>query len=206
MPKMPRVGLDFDNTIVSYEGVFKQVALEKGLIDEGVGAAKDDVRRFFRSSGREHEWTRLQGEVYGANMHVARLYDGVRDTLQNLIDKGFDFRVVSHKTRHPFLGPKYDLHGAALGFLVQQNLVSGDDALIESSKVFFELTIEEKLARISSEGCTHFLDDLPEVLNHRAFPKGVTPLLFDPHGVHEAQRHLSRVHSWRDLPHRLAEG
>ena len=200
------LGLDFDNTIVSYEGVFHRAALDKGLISADVGHSKDDVRGFLRASGREDEWTALQGEVYGARMDLASLYEGVADTIQELSGHGIDFRVISHKTLHPFLGPQYDLHEAARRFLAQQKLDSGNGPLFAPSKVFFELTIEEKLARIEAEGCTHFLDDLPEVLNHPRFPDGVTPLLFDPLGIHKAQRQIARVGSWRNLPTILSPG
>ena len=36
---------------------------------------------------------------------------------------------------------------------------------INKNNVFFEPTIEEKVKRIESIGCTHFIDDLPRVLN-----------------------------------------
>ena len=38
---------------------------------------------------------------------------------------------------------------------------------------FSSSTLAEKLQRIAQQGCTHFLDDLPELLAEPGFPAGV---------------------------------
>ena len=43
--------------------------------------------------------------------------------------------------------------------------------LIEPDHVFFELTKEEKIARVANIGCDYFIDDLPEILLMPGFPK-----------------------------------
>jgi hypothetical protein len=194
------LGLDFDNTIVTYDGVFHRVASEKGLIPAHTGRGKDEVRDYLRSISREDDWTSLQGEIYGARMELAAIYEGCIETIRELSDKGLRLRIISHKTRFPFLGPRYDLHEAARGFLAQQGMAGTKAAILLPTEVFFELTIEDKLARIEAEQCTVFLDDLPEILNHPKFPKNVRRLLFDPQDKHMGQRGLKRVRSWRELP------
>jgi len=194
------LGLDFDNTIVTYDGVFHRVASEKGLIPAHTGRGKDEVRDYLRSISREDDWTSLQGEIYGARMELAAIYEGCIETIRELSDKGLRLRIISHKTRFPFLGPRYDLHEAARGFLAQQGMAGTKPAILLPTEVFFELTIEDKLARIEAEQCTVFLDDLPEILNHPKFPKNVRRLLFDPQDKHMGQRGLERVRSWRELP------
>lgn len=200
------LGIDFDNTLVSYDGVFHRVASDHGLITPDIGRGKDDVRKFLRAVDREDDWTALQGEVYGARMHLASLYDGALDTIRKLIAEGIKVRIISHKTKFPFRGPRHDLHEAARGFLAAQGIAGGPGALLGPRDVFFELTIEDKLARIAHEKCTAFIDDLPEILAHPAFPGHVQPLLFDPQDVHRTQAHLARVRSWRDVPQALAQG
>jgi hypothetical protein len=198
------LGLDFDNTIVTYDGVFHRVAREKGLIPANIGRSKDEVRDYLRSVGREDDWTSLQGEIYGARMELAAIYEGGTETIRGLSASGMKLRIISHKTKFPFLGPRYDLHEAARGFLVQQGMIGARPAILQPSDVFFELTIEDKLARIEAEKCAIFLDDLPEILNHPKFPKNVRRLLFDPQDMHMGQRHLERIRAWRELPSLLA--
>jgi hypothetical protein len=198
------LGIDFDNTIVTYDGVFHRVASEKDLIPAQTGRSKDEVRDYLRSIGREDDWTSLQGEIYGARMELAAVYEGGIETIRELSEKGLKLRIISHKTRFPFLGPRYDLHEAARGFLAQHGMAGTTAAILQPSEVFFELTIEDKLARIEAEKCTVFLDDLPEILNHPKFPKNVRRLLFDPQDMHMGQRALERVRSWREIPSLLA--
>ena len=45
------VGVDFDNTIVSYDALFWNVALEKKLIPESVPPVKNAVRDHLRAAG-----------------------------------------------------------------------------------------------------------------------------------------------------------
>lgn len=200
------LGIDFDNTLVSYDGVFHRVASDQGLIAPDIGRGKDDVRGFLRSAGREDDWTALQGEVYGAQMHLASLHEGAAAAIRKLMASGARIRIISHKTKFPFKGPRYDLHEAARGFLASRGIAGGADALLELSNVFFELTIEEKLERIASEKCSVFIDDLPEILAHPGFPDHVRPLLFDPQDIHAAHGRLERVRSWRDVERVLSRG
>jgi hypothetical protein len=93
---------------------------------------------------------------------------------------GITVNIISHKTRHPFIGEPYDLHAAAQDWLVRQGFLSPDGAGLSSDQIFFELTKSAKLARIAACGCTHFIDDLPEILNDAAFPANTAQLLFAP--------------------------
>ena len=108
-----RVGIDFDNTIVNYDTLFHKVALEQGVIPKTLAASKLAVRDHLRAIDKEHVWTEMQGYVYGARMEEAAMYPGVLDFLRWANLQGIGLAIVSHKTRHPFIGPKYDLHAAA---------------------------------------------------------------------------------------------
>lgn len=66
-------------------------------------------------------------------------------------------------------------------------------------KVFFELTKEKKLKRIIKQGCTHFIDDLPEFLSEKDFPKQTSPILFDPNGKYKNTDSFERVSSWHEI-------
>lgn len=65
--------------------------------------------------------------------------------------------------------------------------------------MLFLASREEKLARIAALGCTHFLDDLPEVLLAPGFPAGTAPILFAPGGAPAGAAALRSVRSWAEL-------
>lgn len=180
-----RIGLDFDNTIVSYDALFHKVAREKDLVPPDIPANKVAVRDYLRRIGREEAWTEMQGYVYGTRLDEALVYTGMIEFLRWTGQVGHDLAIVSHKTRHPFLGPKYDLHAAARGW-VERHLCADGSALVPADKVFFELTKEEKLARIGTIGCDVFIDDLPEILQADGFPATTRRVLFDPECHHTA--------------------
>lgn len=178
-----RIGIDFDNTIVSYDALFHKVALEQALIPADTPVNKVAVRDFLRRIGREPVWTELQGYVYGARMEEAFAYDGVVDFMLAARAGGHDVFIISHKTRHPFAGPAYDLHSAASAWIEQQ-LVTPTGRILPKDHVFFELTKAEKIARIARCNCDHFIDDLPEILGAEGFPENTARLLFDPESQH----------------------
>src|SRR5207249_3156801 len=113
------------------------------------------------------------GYVYGACMAEATPFPGA---LEFFARHRVEMYIISHKTRQPFLGNRYDLHASALEWLKSKGL-AGD-------RVFLELTKDAKLNRIRDIGCTHFIDDLPEFLAEPTFPTTVERILFDPNSQH----------------------
>jgi len=100
-----RIGLDFDNTIVNYDRIFHTVALEQGVIPTDLPANKTAVRDYLRSIDQEDRWTEMQGYVYGARMSEAEAYPGALDFIQRAQAAGHTLAIVSHKTKHNYLGP-----------------------------------------------------------------------------------------------------
>lgn len=197
------LGLDFDNTIVSYDEVFHRVAVEGGHVPAGLPASKEAVRDFLRNAGTEDAWTEMQGTVYGSRMAEARAFDGALETISSIKAQGHRVVIVSHKTRFPFLGERHDLHAAARRWLDAHGFFDPQGLGFQASDVFFELTKEEKLARIARESCTHFVDDLPEILSHPLFPPGVEKLLFAPASA-TGRGGLTSVSKWPEIPLWLA--
>jgi hypothetical protein len=191
------IGLDFDNTVVSYDALFHKVALEGRWITAAVPISKVSVRDHLRAIGQESVWTEMQGYVYGARMDEAVVYPGVVECLVWARANGIPVSIVSHKTRHPFLGKQYDLHSAARHWI---NLFLSDAAgpLVPADRVYFEPTKETKLQRIADVGCTVYVDDLPEILLAKGFPNATTKLLFDPDSHHRAHD-LHRLPHWTDV-------
>lgn len=173
------IGLDFDNTIVSYDALFCRIARERRLIPQEFPANKKAVRDHLRATGREEIWTEMQGEVYGGRIGEAEIMPGVANFILACRENDIGLRIISHKTRFPYLGTQYDLHAAARGWLAQHGFFDVLDFGV-AEEIFFELTKEAKLARIKTSGCTDFIDDLCEILSDPAFPSGVRRYHFDP--------------------------
>jgi hypothetical protein len=196
-----RIGIDFDNTIVCYDGVFHAAALERGLIPDHLRRDKNSVRDHLNGAGRADDFTELQGHVYGTRMDLAAPYPGFADFVTAASKAGHELFIVSHKTAHPIRGPKHDLHAAARGFLRARGLI-GETSPIDPAHVFFELTKEAKAARIETLRCNAFIDDLPEIFALPGFPKGVRCILFDPECQFAAiarQRQLHCCSSWTEI-------
>lgn len=189
------VGLDFDNTIVSYDVLFYKIAREWDCIPEETLREKNAVRDYLRLVGKEDVWTRMQGYVYGARMAEAEAYPGFFSFLDALGRSGHRAAIVSHKTKYPFIGEKYDLHAAA-GAWIQNHLLAGSYPALQASGIFFELTKEDKLNRIANQLCDLFIDDLPEILLSESFPAGVERILFDPADSQNDHPNYLRCNSW----------
>src|SRR6202171_5964771 len=101
-----RTGIDFDNTIACYDGVFHAAALEKGLIPADLSRDKNSVRDHLNGSGRSDDFTELQGYVYGARMELVSPYPGFTEFAEAERYAGHTLFIISHKTKHPILGPK----------------------------------------------------------------------------------------------------
>ncbi|MGH6776927.1 MAG: hypothetical protein ACRECL_02790, partial [Bradyrhizobium sp.] len=160
-----RIGIDFDNTIACYDGVFHAAALERGLIPKDLARDKTSVRDHLNGSGRKGDFTELQGYVYGTRMDLVSPFPGFAEFIGIAQAAGHKLFIVSHKTRHPILGPKHDMHAAARAFLGDHGLIGEGAARIDPRRVFFELSKQGKVARAADLGVDMFIDDLPEILS-----------------------------------------
>ncbi len=195
----PVIGVDFDNTIVCYDALFQRVAREQGLIAPEVPATKEAVRDDLRRRGQEAAWTELQGYIYGPRLAEAAPFPGVREFFARCVRQKIAVRIISHKTRHPYRGPRYDLHQTARAWLTAQGFFDPAQIGLAPDHVYFDLSLAEKLARIAQTGCTHFIDDLPELLAEPGFPVDVTPILFSPSGRPPAAGRFQCAVAWADL-------
>jgi hypothetical protein len=168
-----RIGIDFDNTIVSYGTSFARAAVELGFLAPPAAAAKSAVRDAVRAlPDGEEKWRRLQRVVYGPQIGKAPPFAGVRCFLAAARSAGATVYLVSHKSS--------DLRGAASGWLRSNDFIGA--TAFDPGNVFFESTRAEKIARLVALDCTHAIDDLDEVFVDPAFPP-VERLLFAPAGA-----------------------
>ena len=205
MSQSLRIGIDFDNTIITYDEVFCAAAKSSGLLgSEFVGskrAVRDAIRRL---PGGETAWQRLQGQVYGKEISRARMIAGVESFLRRCRIEGCDVAIVSHKTEYGhFDRGRVNLRKAALGWMSAQRLFEGDSALT-ADNIYFESTRAGKLERIVSLSLTHFIDDLEEVLIDPAFPPHIKRILFADAELQPAARYVT-CPTWRAIEEKVFE-
>jgi hypothetical protein len=171
------IGIDFDNTIVTYDRVFHKYALKLGLISQEVMKNKQEIRDAIRRLPRGNDrWTELQGLVYGCYMNEAEPAKGIKEFLKTCKEELIKISIISHKTIYPALGPRVDLREAARRWLQDQGFLS--EFGLSDEDILFVETLDEKLAEIAKRNCTHFIDDLVEVLLHPDFPMDVERILY----------------------------
>ena len=193
------IGIDFDNTIVCYDPIFLDVAVDRGLVPENFAPRKEQIRDLLRQQGREDDWTELQGYVYGKYIDRAKPFPGVHGFLSRCREGGASVAVVSHKTKRPFRGPAVDLRSAAKDWLRNQSFLDPSKTNLTENQVFFEKTAQAKQKRIIALGCDVFIDDLPEFLATPGFPESLQKVLFDPTGRAAVAPDVVRCRSWPEI-------
>jgi hypothetical protein len=195
-----RIGVDFDNTIITYDAVFRSTAKRLGLVEPDFSGSKRAVRDAIRLlPDGEIAWQCLQGQVYGKGLATAAMVEGFAAFLHRCRAAGSAVAIVSHKTEYGHYDPdRVNLRSVALDWLEAQNLID-ETSGVPRSCVYFESTREEKLKRIAALSLTHFIDDLEEVLSDPGFPPDVTPILIAgerpavPYAVCSTWREIERL-------------
>ena len=178
-----RIGLDFDNTMIRYDGVFREAAIERGLVPADFSGNKQQVRDSIRLlPDGEQRWQALQGYVYGRGIGGATLFEGLGDFLRRARAYGDIVLVVSHKTEHGHFDPdRVNLRQAALRWMERQGFFAEQGFSLAPANIHFASTRLEKLSRIGDLACDVFIDDLAEVLSDPEFPGSVRRILFSEH-------------------------
>jgi hypothetical protein len=174
------IGIDFDNTLVTYDQVFRDMAFARGLIDPDFVGTKQEIRDRIRLlPDGELAWQSLQGFVYGKGIALAQMFEGADAFLRHARAEGLPVVVVSHKTEYGHYDQdRVNLRESARAWMRANGFFASDGYGIPAENVYFEGSRAEKLERIESLGCTCFIDDLEEVLEDPEFPEGISRILF----------------------------
>lgn len=160
-----------------------------------VPVAKHAVRQFLRDSGRESDWTALQGIAYGRGMSEATPFAGALEFVRAVVANSIPLSIISHRTKHPIVGDRTDLHATALDWLQREGFVG--KGTLSVGDVFLETSKEHKLRRIERQECSVFLDDLPEILDAELFPDACEGWLFAPAGSESGRKRV--VADWKSF-------
>jgi len=193
-----RIGVDFDNTLVSYDRAFATVGRDAGLLPADFTGGKDAAkRRLMRERPDGYLWEKLQGLVYGRRIDEAELYDGAAEFFRRCRERnGCRVYIISHKTILAHHDPlQTDLRASALGWMRRQGFFEKSGFGFDAGQVFFEDTRDAKVRRIGELDCQIFIDDLPEVLGHADMPAACRKILFST----EDSGPFERAANWTEV-------
>jgi hypothetical protein len=176
-----RIGIDFDNTLVSYDRAFALVGQEEGMLPDDFAGGKPAAKRWLLARRPDgYLWERLQGLVYGRRIDSAELYDGVAAFFRLCREQGgCQVYIVSHKTVLAHHDPlRTNLRDSAFGWMERRGFFDECGFGLDPGQVFFEDTRDAKVRRIGDLDCQIFVDDLPEVLGHPDMPAACRKILF----------------------------
>ncbi len=195
------IGVDFDNTIVSYDDIFYNEALQQDLINTNVKKYKKDIRDRIRQLPEgENEWQRLQDIGYGPKMEEAKLIDGVFTFFELCQLYKIKVNIVSHKTKYTELdGTKINLRAVALEWMRNKKFFNSEGLGLSQENIYFESTRHEKIERIISLMCTHFIDDLEETFLESFFPQNIEKIIYSPFKQNLNLQGVRVVTSWKEI-------
>lgn len=192
------IGIDFDNTIITYDDVFFKYAFDRGLISKDVKKKKKIIRDTIRKlPDGEARWIELQAIVYGRYINEAKPAKGIKEFMRTCMEKSVSVSIISHKTEYPALGPRLNLRNAAITWIEAHGFFSELGLLMTDA--MFVGTLDEKFGKIIERQCTHFIDDLIEVLTHGNFPKHVEGILYEPELHGNIPLHINHFGNWNEI-------
>ena len=99
-----RIGVDFDNSIVSYEQVFYEIAQMDNIKINSYtlsGSYKTQVKiALAKKIDGDIEWQQIQWYVYGLGISSAQIMFGFFNFVLNCRLNNWDVYIVSHKSEY----------------------------------------------------------------------------------------------------------
>ncbi len=193
---MKLLGLDFDNTIVDYDELFYKISLERNLIERSHPVNKMKIRDHLNNSGMKEEFTLIQGEVYGQRIEEAKASKNLISTLKKIKSDSLKIVIISHKTTYPYVGARYNLRQAAMGWLNKNSFFNDEGIGIKEKDVYFKSTKKEKINMIRELGCDIYVDDLEEIIIE--VDKFCCGINYDPKGQ-SRETAIRKIADWKDI-------
>ena len=135
---MVRIGIDFDNTIVNYDAVFRFLIKNKYNINTP-NKTKSQIRKKIINLKGEKSWMALQGQAYGKFMYKAEISSGFKNFLHRALINRCDIFIVSHKTKYGhFDKSKTDLRIKSQQW-IYKNINLNEKFKILKKNIFFSL-------------------------------------------------------------------
>jgi len=175
-----KIGVDLDNTIINYDASIGLAVKSFGIEMGAFPATKRETKQMLVYLQGPNAWTEFQGYLYGQYLYSGniRAFDGCLSCLKNLVELGFEIEVVSHKTIHPVLGPKYQLRDIAKAWLTAHGFFNCDRGPVKN--INFCSSQHSKIKYINKSSFDFFIDDLAEVIDQISVKR--SKILFNDNG------------------------
>jgi hypothetical protein len=197
----PICGIDFDNTIVTYDELLSKIVCERGLIDAAGVQSKRSLRdQIRRLPDGEIEWQKCQALLYGQRIGEATHAGGVADFISNCRARTNPVYIVSHKTQFYGDDPSgTNLRSAALNWMRANHFFEREGLGLVPHCVFFAETRRAKIERIRHLACTHFIDDLEETFLEDTFPAATDRILYEPGRQSPPPPGVALMRTWQEI-------
>ncbi len=191
-----RIGIDFDNTIVNYDGLFSKVAKKLKLNLDSYPVKKESIKKeIFKKKNGLKIWQRLQGKVYGEFIANAKIFNGLKKFIIHSNLKNYKIFIISHKTHFGHYDEKkISLRKSALDFLNSKKIVNSNITGIKKKNIFFFSTRRKKIIHIKKLKLNFFIDDLSEVLCDKNFPTKTNKILFS--NTKDDKKNIIKINNW----------
>ena len=167
-----KIGIDFDNTLISYESVFSSIFSDFGL-DHYPGSKTLLKKALIERDGDDTEWQKVQARVYGPEILKANPAPGLLDFLKSY-HKVHELFIVSHKTERSNIDSGVNLRDWARKWLKDNGVYN----FISVDRIFFLNELDQKVLKIKELGLELFIDDLEKVARNQFFPSECRFILF----------------------------
>jgi hypothetical protein len=197
----PVIGVDFDNTVISYDDILLQLIHERGL-SVSFPCSKKALRDLLRQlPNGEIEWQKWQAIMYGPMIGEAKLISHVGDFFRQCRMKNVSVYIISHKSEYAAQDTeKINLRTVALQWMNDNHFFSKDGLGLNQKSVFFCNTRQEKIQKIKQLGCNCFIDDLEETFLEESFPQTVQGILYSPNCDHsQTVEKLMIATDWKEI-------
>jgi len=202
--KIPRIGIDLDNTIACYDDAIMILSEKLQGLPTDLPRTKKSLRNYLHQKERHDDWTSFQGLLYGPGMSYARAFDGAIEYMQKLQAAGYDLWIISHRSRYPYAGEKYDLQMAAeqwiKGELQSQGLFLGNkNSNCDEPRYQFHETKASKIESIMELEIDIFVDDLPEIISEAKMLGLECGILFDRGDQDVCIQSYNKAATWEEV-------
>lgn len=188
------IGIDLDNTIINYSKIFERKAKEN--VNLRSVKNKDDIKKILFQRNDIQTWKKIQSEVYGESLYLAKPYIGFISKLKNILKKN-EIKIISHKTKVSYFNNSINLHDVTKVWL-EKNIFSKLNQIEKSKiKLFLEITKNNKINKIIDEECDIFIDDLEEIL--KLLPNKIIKYLFNYNKKNNKSDIFKIINNWKEF-------